>query len=99
MDLCRRLRNAGFDIRFEPEAVAVHIGGASAPRTALLPVLAASRVRYARKHQPGHVALLERLGVVLGGLTHAIVTRGGRAARRGNLRAAARALAPRPRRA
>lgn len=99
MDLCRRLRNAGFDIRFEPEAVAVHIGGASAPRTALLPVLAASRVRYARKHQPGHVALLERLGVVVGGLTHAIVTRGGRAARRGNLRAATRALAPRPRRA
>ena len=99
MDLCRRLRDAGLDIRFEPQAVAVHAGGASAPRTALLPVLAASRVRYARKHQPGHVALLERLGVVIGGLTHALVTRGGGAARRGNLRAVARALAPRPRRA
>jgi hypothetical protein len=78
--------------------VAVHEGGASAPRTALLPVLAASRVRYARKHQPWHRALLERLGVILGGLTHAVVTRGGRAARQGNLRAVARALQPRPRR-
>jgi GT2 family glycosyltransferase len=97
MDLCRRLRDAGFDIRFEPEAVAVHAGGASAPRTALLPVLAASRVRYARKHQPAPVALLERLGVVLGGLTHVLVNRGGGPARRGNLRAVARALTPRPR--
>jgi GT2 family glycosyltransferase len=96
MDLCRRLRDEGFEIRYEPEAVAVHEGGASAPRAALLPVLAASRVRYARKHQPPHVALLERLGVVIGGLTHALVTRGGRAARRGNLRAVARALSPRP---
>jgi N-acetylglucosaminyl-diphospho-decaprenol L-rhamnosyltransferase len=97
MDLCRRLRDEGLDIRYEPGAVSVHEGGASAPRAALLPVLAASRVRYARKHQPLHVALLERLGVVLGGLTHAVVTRGGRTARRGNLRAVARALQPRPR--
>ena len=77
MDLCRRVRDAGFDVRYEPGAVAVHEGGASAPRAALLPVLAASRVRYARKHQPWHVALLERLGVVLGALTHAVVSRGG----------------------
>ena len=52
LDLCRRLRDAGFDVRFEPAATVVHEGGASAPRAALLPVLAASRVRYARKHQP-----------------------------------------------
>jgi len=97
MDLCRRLRDAGLDIRYDPGAVCIHEGGASAPRSSLLPVLAASRIRYARKHQPLHVALLERLGVVLGGLTHAVVTRGGRATRRGNLRAVARALSPRPR--
>ena len=42
----------GLDVRFEPDAVVVHEGGASAPRAALLPVLAASRVRYAAKHQP-----------------------------------------------
>jgi GT2 family glycosyltransferase len=97
MDLCRRLRDAGLDIRFVPEAVCIHEGGASAPRANLLPVLAASRIRYARKHRPPHVALLERVGVIAGGLTHALVTRGGRAARRGNLRAVTRALSPRPR--
>lgn len=94
LDLCRRLRDAGLEIRFEPGAVAVHEGGASAPRASLLPVLAASRVRYARKHQRASVALLERLGVALGALTHAVVARGGLAARRGHLRAFARAVSP-----
>jgi GT2 family glycosyltransferase len=97
MDLCRRIRDARLDVRYDPEAVCIHEGGASAPRAALLPVLAASRIRYARKHRSRVVALLERAGVVLGGLTHAAVTRGGRAARRGNLRAVGRALTPRPR--
>jgi len=92
LDLCRRIREAGLDVRFEPEAVVVHEGGASAPRAALLPVLAASRVRYAKKHQPGRVALLEQVGVALGALTHAVVTTGGREVRRGHLRAFARAL-------
>jgi N-acetylglucosaminyl-diphospho-decaprenol L-rhamnosyltransferase len=97
MDVCRRLRDEGLDVRYEPGAVCVHEGGASAPRAALLPVLAASRIRYARRHRSLPVALLERLGVVAGGLTHALVTRGGHAARHGNLRAVARALQPRPR--
>jgi N-acetylglucosaminyl-diphospho-decaprenol L-rhamnosyltransferase len=92
IDLCRRLRNAGYDVRFEPEAEAVHEGGASTPRADLLPVLAASRIRYARKHQPSGVALVERVGVGLGALTHAFVTRGGAAARRGHLRGLARAF-------
>jgi GT2 family glycosyltransferase len=92
LDLCRRIRKAGLDVRFEPEAVVVHEGGASAPRAALLPVLAASRVRYAKKHQPAGAALLERAGVALGALTHAVVTTGGREARRGHLRAFARAV-------
>ena len=94
MDLCRRIRDAGHDIRYTPDAVCRHLGGASAPRAALLPVLAASRVRYARKHQPAPKAVLERAGVVLGGLTHAALTTRGRDVRRGNLRAAARALTP-----
>jgi N-acetylglucosaminyl-diphospho-decaprenol L-rhamnosyltransferase len=97
MDICRRLRDEGLDVRYEPGAVCVHEGGASAPRAALLPVLAASRIRYARKHRSLPAALMERLGVVLGGLTHALVTRGGRAARHANLRAVTRALQPRPR--
>jgi hypothetical protein len=75
----------------------VHEGGASAPRSTLLPVLAASRVRYARKHFPPPVRLLERLGIALGSLTHAVVTKGGNAARRGHLLSLTRALTPRPR--
>jgi GT2 family glycosyltransferase len=92
IDLCRRIRDAGLETRFEPGAVAVHEGGASAPRAALLPVLAASRIRYVRKHQPPHTAFLEHLGVAVGALTHAIVTGGGSEVRRGHVRALARAL-------
>jgi N-acetylglucosaminyl-diphospho-decaprenol L-rhamnosyltransferase len=82
LDLCRRIHDLGCDIRFEPEAVVVHEGGASTPRPALLPVLAASRIRYARKHRSSAAAAAERLGVALGALTHAVAGRAGTAARR-----------------
>jgi GT2 family glycosyltransferase len=87
IDLCRRLRSAGHELVFEPAAVVMHEGGASAPRTSLLPVLAASRIRYASKHRRPAAALLERLGVALEALTHVVVSRGGRPARAGHVRA------------
>ena len=96
IDLCKRLRDAGMDIRFVPDATAVHEGGASAPRAALLPVLASSRVRYAQLHRGRPAALLERLGIALGAVTHAIVSRGGRTARTGHLRAMRVAFWPSP---
>jgi N-acetylglucosaminyl-diphospho-decaprenol L-rhamnosyltransferase len=83
-DLCRRIWTAGYEVRFEPSATAVHIGGVSAPRSKLLPVMAASRIRYARKHFPKARALLERLAVMLLALTHMIVSRGGRSRRAGH---------------
>jgi N-acetylglucosaminyl-diphospho-decaprenol L-rhamnosyltransferase len=92
LDLCRRLHDLGLELRYEPAAVAVHEGGASAPRAALLPILAASRVRYALKHQTRAIAAVERLGIAAGALTHALVSRRGRTARRGWLRAFARAF-------
>jgi GT2 family glycosyltransferase len=92
LDLCRRIRNSGYDVRFDPRATAVHLGGASAPRATLLPTLAASRVRYARKHRSRAMALLERLGIALGELTHTIIARGGGRVRRGHFRAFLRAL-------
>ena len=92
IDLCRRVWNLELVVTFVPEALAVHEGGGSLPRATLLPVLAASRLRYARKHQSRTVAALERAGVAAGALTHAVVTRGGRQARRGHLNAFARAL-------
>jgi GT2 family glycosyltransferase len=87
VDLCRRLRSAGYELLFEPAAVVQHEGGASAPRTHLLPVLAASRIRYAAKHRSSAAAFLERAGIALGSLTHVAVARGGVAARAGHARA------------
>jgi N-acetylglucosaminyl-diphospho-decaprenol L-rhamnosyltransferase len=87
MDFCRRIRDGGFDIRFEPEAVCVHAGGASAPRSTLLPVLAASRVRYAKKHRGRAAAIVERFGLGLGALLRIAAARGGFAARTGHARA------------
>ena len=98
-DLCRRIRAAGFDVRYEPGATVRHRGGASAPRARLLPVLARSRVAYARKHWSGVPAALERAGVALNALTHAVVSRGGREQRAGHLSALAAALGRSDRRA
>lgn len=96
MDFCARVRAAGLEVRFVPDAVAMHEGGASAPRTTLLPLLAASRIRYATKHDPRAAVLLGRAGVALGSATHAVVSRGGWDARRNHLRALAVALRPLP---
>jgi len=90
-DLCRRLRDGGYGVRFEPGATCCHRGGDSAPRGSLLPVLATSRIRYARKHRSRPAAALERFGVSLGALTH-VVTPRGRVVRAGHARALRAAL-------
>lgn len=92
IDLCKRMRSLGYAVLFEPAAVVRHEGGASAPRARLLPVLAASRVRYAVKHRSRAAAFLERLGIALGAATHMVAGRGGRAARAGHARALRHAL-------
>jgi N-acetylglucosaminyl-diphospho-decaprenol L-rhamnosyltransferase len=87
VDLCRRVQNAGYTVRFEPAARSAHIGGASAPRARLLPLLAASRIRYARIHRGPAAAFIERVGVALGELTHAAFTTKGHATRTGHVKA------------
>jgi N-acetylglucosaminyl-diphospho-decaprenol L-rhamnosyltransferase len=82
-DLCRRIRDAGLEVAYEPAALAGHHEGASAPRPGLLPVLTESRMRYARKHGGRAAAVLERIGSALVALTHIVVTRGGRERRAG----------------
>jgi N-acetylglucosaminyl-diphospho-decaprenol L-rhamnosyltransferase len=86
IDLCRRIWSAGWEIRFEPRALAWHDGGASAPRAALLSRLAVSRILYAKKHRGRAATLLERVGLMLEALARAAVTRDGAAARLGHLR-------------
>ena len=74
-DLCRRARNVGFDVRYVPTANATHVGGQSSPRAGLLPVLAASRVRYANKHETRARAFFQRVGVALSALSHLAAAR------------------------
>jgi GT2 family glycosyltransferase len=95
-DLCARIWQAGYEVRYLPTAVATHEGGASTPRARLLPILAASRIRYSTKHDRPPVTVLVRAGVALGSLTHALAGRGGSEARLGHLRALAVALKPLP---
>ena len=86
IDLCKRLRALDYGIRFEPRAVVVHSEGASAPRAETLPLLAASRLLYARKHASRTTAALERIGVGLEALIRLAVSRGGLRVRRGHAR-------------
>jgi N-acetylglucosaminyl-diphospho-decaprenol L-rhamnosyltransferase len=86
-DLCRRIRDAGYDVRYEPGAVCMHTEGASAPRPRLLGILAASRVRYARKHGGRVAAGLERVGLALVALPRMIAAAADPARRAGHLAA------------
>ncbi len=94
IDLCRRIHDLGLEVLFEPAASVVHEGGGSAPRSAMLPTLAASRVRYARLHRGRLGALAERFGIALEAATHMVVGRGGRAARLGHAKSLRISLAP-----
>jgi N-acetylglucosaminyl-diphospho-decaprenol L-rhamnosyltransferase len=92
MDLCLRVRQAGFRVAYVPAAQVMHVGGASAAAPTTIPLLAASRTGFARKHLGPARALGERLGIALGGITHALAGRGGPAVRGAHRRAAAIAL-------
>lgn len=90
IDLCARLRAAGWSIRYEPRATVRHEGGASGARDDLFAMYARNRVLYARKHARSRlVPYLEAMGVVLGHATHALTSFARPAARRGHLRALA----------
>jgi GT2 family glycosyltransferase len=95
-DLCRRIWNAGFEVYFEPRAIANHAGGASRDQRSLLPLLAASRIRYAAQHRSRLGALVERAGVALCALTHVFVSRGGWKSSHGHVQALAVAMLPDP---
>lgn len=87
IDLCWRLRERGHGLLFHPSARAVHVEGASAPRSDTLPLLAESRLRYDSKHRSRVAVVLDRAAIALGALTHIVVSRGGKATRTGHARA------------
>lgn len=91
-DLFKRMATAGWRAGFQPGATARHIGYQSADRNTTEWILAASRVRYARKHGGRLVAVLEASGVVLGALARAALWFRSPARARGNLLAARAAL-------
>ena len=73
-DVCRRLRNAGWGVRYVPSAAVRHGEGGSAPRSSLLEVHAQSRLRYARKHLSRRAARLDTAAVALNAATHALAS-------------------------
>jgi N-acetylglucosaminyl-diphospho-decaprenol L-rhamnosyltransferase len=94
IDLCRRLRAAGHDLRFEPAAEVRHIGGHSAPGGSTTPIYARSRIAYARKHYTAGAVPVERAGVALGEATHALAAVRRPSKRRGHLAAMRAVLQP-----
>ena len=76
MDLCARVREANFAVRYESGAIAWHQGGRSAPRTTLLATFARSRIRYAWLHAGPVSAFAQHFAIALGALTHVLVNVG-----------------------
>jgi GT2 family glycosyltransferase len=81
-DYCRRLREAGFTVRYVPQAVAVHRGGGSGVGPDLAALTQVNRLRYFRKYH-GRLSSVVFRGVVV--LSE--VMRAGRAENRRALRA------------
>lgn len=69
VDLCRRLRVAGFELRYVPGAVARHTGGHSVrrlPERVRLEAWYGGLLRYAEKHYPRGTFRCVRLAVMVG---------------------------------
>jgi hypothetical protein len=97
MDFCRRVRQAGYRVRFEPAARVTHIGGVSAATATSSLFFCRSLFRYLRKHNglligsamvlalwPGMLVREAALGAgdLAAGLALAVVGRSGPASRR-----------------
>jgi N-acetylglucosaminyl-diphospho-decaprenol L-rhamnosyltransferase len=87
MDLCRRVRDQAYEVRYDPSIQVMHVGGASAPRARLIPVMTESKLLYTKKHSARLSAQLDRCLTALHALTHLALTTQGAEGRRGYLRA------------
>jgi N-acetylglucosaminyl-diphospho-decaprenol L-rhamnosyltransferase len=91
-DICRRVWDAGYAVRFVAAAEVSHVGGASSGTGETRAIGARSRVVYARKHFRPAAARMEALGVALGEATHAATAVRRPATRRGHVAALRRVL-------
>jgi N-acetylglucosaminyl-diphospho-decaprenol L-rhamnosyltransferase len=66
VDYQRRVREAGFDIVYEPRSQIMHTSGESGTNPLLVALLTANRIRYYRRHHTMLASLLFRLGIVVG---------------------------------
>jgi GT2 family glycosyltransferase len=96
-DYCRRVRDAGYRIRYVPDAVVHHSQGGSGSSPALDALLAVNRVRYARKHAP-RAAGAVRAAAILGSALRAGRSAGHSAALRHLVRASTWSSLPAARR-
>ena len=85
LDLCYRLRRAGWEIWYEPAAVVVHLGGGSARR---IPALSEarnykSRIRYYRLHHGAGAAAVLQAMIFAATAAKIVVNRGLRTVSRG----------------
>jgi GT2 family glycosyltransferase len=87
MEFCWRVRRAGLGVVYSPDARCVHEGGRSLSRARLLPLLAASRLRYARTHGGVVGRVGQSVGIGLGEGLRTVVGRGEPGHRRGHLQA------------
>jgi GT2 family glycosyltransferase len=65
-DYLRRVREAGFVVRYEPGAAVRHAEGGSGASPRLVALLAVNRVRYVRKHRSRAYAAVFRAAAILG---------------------------------
>ena len=94
-DLCQRIWSSGHTVLFEPGAEVLHVEGSSSGAGETQPILAQSRVRYARKHMSRGGAAAQTVGVALGELVRVAATFSKPALRRGHIAALRAALAQR----
>ena len=64
-DFCLRARDAGWSVRFVPDAVAVHLGGDGARSTSLRPIMFTNRLELYRRRRGPRRALAYRLALAL----------------------------------
>lgn len=67
-DYCRRVRESGHSVWYEPKASVIHVGGGSGSNPELAALLAVNRIKYVAKHNNRRTAALARIVVLTGEL-------------------------------